>query len=210
MGWTRRRTLIGLGAGAVLAGCGEEGAFAWKPETEAERELRLSRERLQRTVGEGGLTGVAAGAAIGALLGGPAGAFRGAELGRFAGAAAGAYVRQLQAEFAEEEAVLDRVVSDLRITNARLEQSIAAMQSVVAETRASAAVDATRLARNTTEAEATVEAAERQEAFFGATRSILQAEVAPVAGTGFDSEFDRLRTRIATLRAIAGELAGAS
>ena len=120
----------------------------WEPETEAERELRLSRERLQSTVGQGGLTGAAGGALLGALVGGAGGAFQGAEIGRLAGAAAGAYVRQLQAEYASQEAVMVQVAADLRATNAEMQRSIDAMRAVLAQTRAAGEEDVVRRNRN--------------------------------------------------------------
>lgn len=149
-----------LSAALALSACGGEGAFAWKPETPAEKQLRESRENLQRTVGEGGVAGAVGGAVIGGLLGGVGGAFQGAEIGRFAGAASGAYVRNLQAEFASKEEILDQVITDLEVTNTRLEETIAAMRGVVAETRAAATPDPTRVQRNLEEAQAAVRAAE--------------------------------------------------
>ncbi|MEO0388882.1 MAG: hypothetical protein AAF281_15405, partial [Pseudomonadota bacterium] len=79
----RRHVLLGL-ALLPLAGC--EGEFlSFVEETEAERQLRLSREALQSTVGEGALIGAAGGAIIGGLVGGGEGAFRGAQIGQFGG-----------------------------------------------------------------------------------------------------------------------------
>jgi hypothetical protein len=199
----------------LAAGCSEGPFLTWEPETEAEREMRESVERLQSTVGEGAILGAAGGAALGALLGGAEGAFRGAEIGRLGGAAAGSYVRQLQSEFASEEAVLDQVIADLKATNARLEENIAAMRGLLAERRAALATaranaDATRASergrRNLGEMTKAVEEAERYDGFFGATRGLLIADGTNVAGSDFDPQVEELRNRIATMKEIASEL----
>lgn len=206
MGMSRRSFAVGVGVLAVLAGC--EGEFlSYVEETDAERELRESREALQRTVGEGSLIGAAGGAVIGGLVAGGEGAFRGAQIGQLGGAGAGLYVRQLQEEFATQEQVLGQVITDLRATNARLERNITAMRTVLAEQQARAAADVTRDQRNATEAVASVQAAEAQASFFGSTRALLVQSGTPVAASPFDSELARLQSRIAAMRDIASDLA---
>lgn len=203
-----RRALLCSLLALPVAGCVEDELVTYTPETPAERELRLSRERLQRTVGEGGLFGAGLGAAAGAAAGGVHGAFRGAQVGRLGGAAAGAYVRQLQERYATREAVLDRVVSDLRTKNAEMEASIAALRAAASERRA-AGPDIARDQRVAQEARATVAAAESQEEFFSRTRSILDAEGLQPGGSAVDPELARLRQRVSTMRGIAATLSTA-
>jgi len=204
----RRAFILGLGALMPLAACNGEEAFAFKAETPAERELRESRERLQRTVGEGAAAGVAAGALVGALVGGTAGAFRGAQLGRLGGAAAGGYVRQLQEEFASQEQILGQVLKDLQATNARLERAIAAVRAVIAEQQAQASADPVRRERNASEAAAAVQAAVQQAQFFGSARSLLTEQGFATGPSGVDAELARLQSRITAMRGIAEGLAG--
>jgi hypothetical protein len=206
-----KRTFMFGTACSILIGCVEEQAFEWKPETEAERALRESREKLQRTVGEGGLVGAGGGALLGAAVGGVGGAVRGAQIGRFAGAGAGLYVKQLQEQFATQEAQSKQVIRDLQATNANLEASLAAMNRVIAERKqraAQSAIDTTRDARNADEAAATVSAATGQQDFFVATRSLIIESGIDPRSSGIDSELDRLRARVRTLRTVSEELVG--
>jgi len=202
----QRRTLLFALVATGLGGCVGDELVTYTPETPAERELRESRERLQRTVGEGGVFGAGVGAAAGAAAGGLQGAFRGAQVGRLGGAAAGAYVRQLQERYASREAILGQVVTDLRATNTRMEQSIAAMKAAQAERRA-AGPDATRDRRIAEEAVASVQAAEQQVQFFAQTRSILDEQGLSASGSAVDPELARLRQRVSTMRSIAAALA---
>jgi hypothetical protein len=208
----------------ALAGCGSGEFLTWEPDTPAEREMRLASERLQRTVAEGAVTGIAIGAALGGLLGGGEGAFQGAQIGRLIGAGAGAYVRQLQAQYAEREALLDRVAQDIEATNAELEATIAQMRVVLEERRA--ALAAARAAAGASEAQAAalrrqrartertvvemngaIEAAARREAFFGEARTLLAVEGSADGGTGpVSPALEALSARIAAMREIATSL----
>lgn len=189
----------------LVTACGE--VVTYTPETPAERELRESRERLQRTVGEGGLAGAGLGALIGGAAGGVQGAFAGAEVGRFGGAAAGGYVRQLQEQYATQEQVLEAVTVDLRRTNARMDDSIRAMRAALAERQAAAGPDAGLTERLRAEVDDTVTVARQQEAFFASTRSLLISDGISTQGS-IDPELARLRDRVAGMQSIADALAG--
>lgn len=201
-------------AAALLAACTDGAYLTWEPETAAERELRESTERLQSTVGEGSLFGAAAGAVLGGLAGGAEGAFQGAQLGRLGGAAAGGYVRQLQAEFASQEAVLDQVLQDIARTNAELEVAIASMRALVAERQAAIAAAGpesepravARGQRNAFEMENAVTAASQQAEFFGSARGLLLSEGSSTAV--LDPQLALLAERIAAMRQIASSLSG--
>jgi uncharacterized protein YcfJ len=201
------RKILFPAALVVISGCAGDEFVVYTPETPAERELRVSRENLQRTVGEGGVAGAGLGAALGAATGGVQGAFAGAQIGRLGGAAAGGYVKQLQEEYASQEQVLDAVVADLRTTNARMDDSIAAMQSVLAERSASAEANTARDERLQVEVADTLTAAQQQEQFFASTRSLLISDGMNV-GRSVDPELARLRDRVASMQRIANSLAG--
>lgn len=206
----RRNVFLSVAAASFLSSCGEQAAFEWKPETDAERALRENREKLQRTVGEGGLVGAGGGALLGAALGGVGGAVRGAQIGRLGGAGAGLYVKQLQKQYADKEALSNKIITDLRVTNANLEASLRAMNTVVTERRQRAAqsqVDATRDARNTQEAVALISAARGQEEFFTSTRGLVIQEGINTKSSGIDGELARLRSRVKILRTVSQELA---
>ena len=199
----RLKTAIVLVA-CLLAAC--EGDFmSWEPETPAEQSLRESREALERTVGEGALIGAAGGAAIGAALAGVGGGFQGARIGQLAGATAGNYVKALQAQYAQQEALIGAVTRDLNEANRRMEASIRAMRQSLAEKQARAAPDAVRDQRLAEEAQATLAVAERYNRLFGETRAILASEGAPVAS--LDDDLARLSNTVSTMRQVAGSLA---
>lgn len=208
---------------SLLGGCGGQGGqpFAYVPETPEQRELRERAERLQSTVGEGALAGAAAGAVIGGLVGGGSGAFRGAQFGSLGGAAAGGYVRQLQAEYAEREALLEALESDIAATNRELEGMIDVMSAVLEERRATLAAlradvaagraqaaalrtQETRTADDLAEMRRAVEGAERRGAFFGEARTLVEADARSAPGVA--SEAQDLAARIAAMRDIARSL----
>ncbi len=193
-----------------LAACSGGPFLTWQPETPAERAMRESTERLQSTIGEGSLFGAAAGAVLGGLAGGAEGAFQGAELGRLGGAAAGGYVRQLQSQFASQEAVLNQVLADIARTNAELERAIANMRGLIAERRAALAADNSastiaRANRNSVEIQAAIAAASQQAEFFGEARGLLLSEGASAAV--LDPQLALLAERIAVMREISSGLA---
>lgn len=204
-----RRRFLAAFAALPLVACTDQQPLEWKPETPAERELRESRERLQRTVGEGGLVGAGGGALLGAAVGGVSGAFRGAQIGRLTGATAGLYVKQIQSQYAEREAQANQILRDLRATNAELERSISAMRGVVSEKRQRARsqqVDSTRDTRVTQEAATLVQTAGDRDVFFSETRALVVKTGINSASSGIDAELQRLKTRVSTLRGISGEL----
>lgn len=194
-------------------------AFAWEPETPEERALRQKAEALQLTVGEGATAGYTIGALLGGLTGGMQGAFTGARLGRFIGAASGAYVRQLQAGFAEREAQLDQLAEDLEANNRDLESTIQSMRAVLAQQRARlASARATgnpEVIRRAQEIAAgnlavmnrAVEAAESRKNVFGEARTLLavSADTAPAAQP-VNERYGALAARIASMRSIADTL----
>lgn len=193
-----------------LAACSGGPFLTWQPETPAERAMRESTERLQSTIGEGSLFGAAAGAVLGGLAGGAEGAFQGAEIGRLGGAAAGGYVRQLQSQFASQEAVLNQVLADIARTNAELERAIANMRGLIAERRAALAADNSastiaRANRNSVEIQAAIAAASQQAEFFGEARGLLLSEGASAAV--LDPQLALLAERIAVMREISSGLA---
>ena len=205
-----RRNFFGVTtAFCFISSCGEQQAFEWKVETKAERALRESRERLQKTVGEGGLVGAGGGVIIGAALGGLGGAVRGAQIGRLGGAAAGLYVKQIQKQFSDKDAQSNKIISDLRATNANLELALQAMNAVVDERRQRAAqslTDSTRDIRNSDEATTLVEAARSQQEFFTSTRGLVIQRGLDTQTSGIDSELARLRNRVQKLRAVSQDL----
>jgi len=213
-----RRTIKACALAVVLAttGCAEGPFLTWQPETQAEREMRESTERLQSAVGEGTVFGTLGGSIIGALTGGLQGAVSGAEVGRFAGAGAGSYISSLQEEFATKEDVLDQVLTDISATNAEIGASITRMQTLLAERRGilrASRADATRAPqeiargeRNLGEMEKAVTAAEGQAEFFGAARAAL-TQTDPAAGRAIDPQLALMRDRIKAMKDIAGSLA---
>lgn len=194
-------------------------AFAWEPETAQERALRMKAEALQSTIGEGAAGGFVLGALIGGLTGGMQGAFTGARLGRVIGAASGAYVRQLQSEYAEREAQLDRLAMDLELNNRDLESAIATMRAVLAEQRANLAAarasgNPTAIARaqeraagNVAQMNKAVEAAVNRQNVFGESRTLLAVSgSSEVAAAPVNERYDALAGRISAMRSIATTL----
>ncbi|MEM6637461.1 MAG: hypothetical protein AAF667_16400 [Pseudomonadota bacterium] len=204
--YTRRKIVaLSLAATAVaLGGCGREDFLTFVPETPAEAALRESREALQSTVQEGSALGAAAGAAVGGLLGGVGGAFRGAQVGQLSGATAGLYVKQLQAQFAQEQQLLQAVSEDIGRTNAALEDTIAAMQQVLAEVQARGTTEEARVERINEEVEASVTLANGYENLFGETRQILISEAVPTGQ--IDGDLARLQNTVASMRSVAQDL----
>lgn len=212
---------LALPLGACSAfdpGTGER-AFAWEPETAEERALRQQAEALQATVGEGAAAGFLLGAVIGGITGGYQGAFSGARLGRVIGAASGAYVRQLQAEYAEREAQLEQLAKDLELSNRDLEATIATMRAVLEQQRARlaaarasgnpAAVKRAQeaAAGNLAVMNRAVEAATHRASVFGEARTLLavtgeaEPQAAPV-----NERYRALADRISAMRSIADTL----
>ena len=209
----RKTSLALVAAISILTACSDGPYLTWQPETPAERAMRESTERLQSTIGEGSLLGAAAGAVLGGLAGGAEGAFQGAELGRLGGAAAGGYVRQLQSQFASQEAVLNQVLADITRTNAELERAIANMRGLIAERRAALAADNSastiaRANRNSVEMQSAVTAADQQAEFFGQARGLLLSEGAPAAV--LDPQLALLAERIAAMKDLSAALSAAS
>lgn len=201
----------------LTTACAEGPFLTWEPETEAEREVRLGVERLDRTVTQATLLGTLGGGLLGALGGGAQGALQGAEIGRFGGAGAGSYVRGLQKKFADQEAVLDQVLLDINATNAALETSIGHMHDLLAERRSvaaglrgsasaqRAAQEAARSTRNVGEMNKSIAAAEQRVAFFSSARDIV-AQSSSLASPKLDPQIALMRERIKAMRDIASTL----
>jgi hypothetical protein len=216
-----KKLILGLAVlslSACFANPTAQKAFAWQPESVAEKELRLKSEALQSSVGEGGTAGFTLGAVIGGLTGGTQGAFIGARLGRFVGATSGAYVRGLQEDYATREAQLDQLAKDLELNNSDLESAIATMRMVLIEQQAKLASarrtgDAAHIARAQESATGTValmnktvEAATQRQAVLGEARSLVvvtgqQPEAAPI-----NARYAALADRISSMRSIANTL----
>lgn len=213
-----KNTLIAATLTLGLARCADGPLLTWQPETDAERDMRLTTERLQRAAGEGAAFGTLGGTIIGALTGGLQGALSGAEVGRFAGAGAGTYISSLQEQYATREEVLGQVLSDIQASNAEIEASIATMQRLLVERRgvlrnARAQADATRRTqeeargeRNLGEMRKAVEAAEGQVEFFGAARTAL-AQSNPTATAAINPQLALMQDRIKAMKTIADTLA---
>lgn len=189
----------------MLNGCTEGAIATWEPESPSERELRESREALQRTVGEGSLFGAAAGAAVGVAAGGIQGGFQGARVGQLAGATAGNYVKSLQIKYATQEQQLLALQQDIQKTNANMERSLKAMKASLEAQKSQVQVDQTRSVRVADEAEATVRTSERYRNLFLETRSILSTQGYRVSE--LDDDLSALSTRVEAMRVIAEDLA---
>ncbi len=184
-----------------------------KHETAAERALRESNGRLQATVVEGTMIGTATGALFGSLTSGRKGAIRGAGIGFLGGTAAGIYVRNMQAKYVSEEAVLDQVLQDISRTNAELAVNIRAMRALVAERKRAVAnatddtakAEIARSAKDMREMQQAVSYASQRAEFFGSARGILREQGTSTGA--LDPQIAKLKQRIAEMRAIAQELA---
>ncbi|WP_299426049.1 hypothetical protein [uncultured Shimia sp.] len=201
----RRRCFLIYGGALVLTACDSGEVMTWEPETGSEKQLRESREALQRTVGEGALIGAAAGAAIGALIDGSEGGFRGAQIGFVAGVTAGSYVKSLQQKYSQQERLLTEVISDLQRTNARMEDSLRAMRAALKEKQNRPQPDATRDARLSREAAATLQVGENYNELFSETRSILSSQ--GYQTSSMNQEMATLSKRISEMRSVAEALA---
>lgn len=208
-----------MSAQLAVSACDRTKYFTWEPETQAEREMRLSVARLQSTVGEGSLIGAGLGAVLGGLFGQTEGAFQGAQLGRLGGVTAGAYLRQLQQQYSETEGVLGAMLADTQATNAQLESTIANMRALLDErrtvlqtTQAAGDTDILERAqargnRNLGEMELAVASAEAKQSLFGETRELIVIE-APTADTAaLDSQIELIRNRINTMKQLSNTLA---
>lgn len=212
----RLTQLLAIAALILTSACATGPFLTWEPETDAEREMRESAARLQRTVSEATVLGTLGGGLLGALGGGVRGAIQGAEIGRFGGAGAGNYVASLQEKYATREAVLAQVLSDIKTTNAEITASIAHMKRLLAERRGvlasaragqtvtSLAQETARGERNLGEMNKAVAAAEDQVEFFSATRSLLAQSG---SARGIDPQIALMRDRIKAMQSIANTLA---
>lgn len=218
------RLIAVLAALAVAPACtngAAEGqrAFAWEPETAEEKALRQKAEALQATIGEGATSGFTLGALIGGLTGGFQGAFTGARLGRVIGAASGAYVRQLQAEYADREAQLDQLALDLEANNRDLESAIATMRAVLGQQQAKLAAakasgnpNTIRRAReqaagNLAIMNKAVTAAVNRQDVLGEARTLLAVSDGAVPNAApVNDRYNALADRISAMRSIANTL----
>ena len=210
----------------LLAGCASEEFLTWEPETAAERDLRIKAEKLQATKGEGALSGALVGALIGLATGDVRGVAAGARLGRLAGAGAGLYIKSLQADYADQEAQLERVRLDIQESIDELTETLETMRLVLdeqsrilARLRANKNVTSRRLSRQKVRAEGNlaemrraVAAAERREAIFSETRDILvagddTAKARAISEEKVDPYLNVLQSRVRAMREVAEALA---
>jgi hypothetical protein len=182
-----------------------------------EETLALQSRALQRTVLEGAVLGTAAGAAGNRVWGyaTPIGIVGGGTVGTVTGT----YLGYLQNRYATNEERLERIRYDMELTNQETAETVATMQTVLAQQRAQLA--AARAAAPTPAAsDVAREVAEAQENLANmqlATRGaenrrqefLATAPLQLVGGqtTGVDSQVAELESRIASMRAIADTLA---
>ena len=205
-----------LCAALVLAACAVGTEPPAPPDT-PEAELAMRAQALQRTVQEAAVAGALAGAGGVYVVGGKGpGVALGLLGGIPVGVATGTYVGYLQQQYATNEARLERLRSDIEITNAETAAAIRTMQVVLARQagelaalRAGAGGDALstelRQARaNLDNMSLAVNGAERRLAEFNSTRSLrlVQGEM-----TGVDAQIGALGQQIAEMRSIAAALA---
>ncbi len=223
-----RQLIAGLAAISLLAGCADSGVLTWDPESKEERELREQAEKLQSTKGEGSLSGALIGALLGLATGNVGGVAAGAQLGRLAGAGAGLYIKQLQTDFADQEARLAQISSDIQESindaNETLDtmRTVAAQQTaqiaelkkaVAANTKTSADLQRrqTRAQSSLTAMRRAIEGLERREAIFTETRAqVLQQDSSPSTRSLTERDVDpylkTLTSRISAMREVAENL----
>ena len=223
-----RQLIAALAAIALLSACADSGVLTWDPETKEERELREQAERLQSTKGEGSLSGALVGALLGLATGNLGGVAAGAKFGRLAGAGAGLYIKQLQEDFADQEARLAQVSSDIqesindanealetmRIVAAQQTAQIAELkQAIAANTKTSADLERrqTRAQSSLTAMQKAIEGLERREAIFAETRAqVLEQDSSPrtrsLTETEVDPYLQTLQSRISAMREVAENL----
>lgn len=209
--------VIALFLAGLLAACIEVTPRPAGPDT-PEEELALQARALQRTIQEAAVAGAMAGAGGAYVIGGRGGMPAGILVGIPMGIATGTYVGFLQQQYATSEARLERLRSDIDLTNAETEATIRTMRVVLdrqrralAEVRAQAGLGSEELTRQVTIAQeslanmaAAIDGAENRQAEFNSTRSL---RLVNDQLTGVDRQIADLGQRIAEMRAIAGTLA---
>jgi hypothetical protein len=211
------RGLRGMVAALALAGCVGIGTEPPPPPDTPEAELALRAQALQRTVQEAAVAGAVAGAGGVYIVGGksPAPAL-GLIGGIPIGVATGTYVGYLQQQYASNEARLERLRSDIELTNAETAAAIRTMRVVLADQQreleairagAGGAAMSEQVARAETDLanmNLAVNGAEKRLGEFNSTRSLQLVEGQI---TGVDAQIGELSQRIAEMRQIAGTLA---
>jgi hypothetical protein len=228
-----RRVAVVMLVAAPLAGCaGDEvsvpGLSSGDEElTPAQAEMRERADTFNQTVFEGALIGGAIGALSGALFSDGddrlEGALIGGAVGGVAGGLAGAYVANKQEQYADQEAVLDSMIADVRTKNTEAEALILAMEEVLAEdTRKLASLNAQlddgqisqasykeQLAVIEDDKATMKEAADNagvELANFKEARTIYQEDNEGLETTELDSEIAALEGRISTMNRIVTDL----
>jgi len=210
--------LSGVVAALALAACVGIGTEPPPPPETPEAELALRAQALQRTVQEAAVAGAVAGAGGVYVFGGkgPAPAL-GLIGGIPMGIATGTYVGYLQQQYATREARLERLRSDIELTNAETAAAIRTMRVVLAEQQrqlaalragtggAALSAQVSRAETDLANMNLAVNGAEKRLGEFGSTRSLqlVEGEI-----TGVDAQIGELSQRIAEMRQIAGTLAG--
>lgn len=115
----------------LLTGCAAAGDAG--PMSPEEARLREQSNTFNRTVVEGAVAGAVIGGLIGGLVSGDwTGAAIGAGAGAVAGGASGAYIASVQKKYANDEARLDAMISDVRQDNEKLRQYAGTAEQVIA------------------------------------------------------------------------------
>lgn len=211
---TAARLLLAFCA-LLLVACVEVKPPQNLPDT-PEEELNLQSRALQRTVQEATVSAATAGAGGAYIFGGRGAMPAGILIGIPVGFSAGTYVGYLQQQYATNEARLERLRTDVEVTNAETRATIATMRVVLerqrkelARLRAGGAGPA--LQAQTAQAEASlqdmsraIDGAEGRAAEFQSTRGLRLVEGQL---TGVDAQIAELTARIADMRAVAGAMA---
>ena len=134
--WRPRATALVVCAAMLLSAC-QTTQVDTANMTPEERRLHEQSQMMQRTTWEGAAAGVIVGALLGALLTRGDGKRRmqgaaiGAAAGGLLGAAAGHYVGQKKQTYANEEARIDSMTSDVKAENANMERYVATARDVM-------------------------------------------------------------------------------
>lgn len=219
----RHGLTIALCAG-LLAACGAPSGTATRANSgNAEEDLRARSAALQKTMIEAVLTGAVVGPGFyyrRSVRPTSQGAAQALAAGATLGAAAGYYVGWVQQEYATQEDRLERIKGDLDANSAEIQATINVMRDVLAlqsqelaSIRARAAAgeaDSQAVASEVAEARANlgvmqtaINGASRRQEEFTAARGLVPAS----GGSAIDPELASLSGQIASMRAIAADLA---
>lgn len=204
----------------ALGGCVTTGTGSESARSPAEARMRQQAEVFNTTVAEGAAVGCAVGAIIGILASNNRNRGSGAAIGCGAGALVGGgtgyMVASTQEKYANEEAHLDAMISDLKTDNQRLAGLISSSRAVIAEDKAAIeALDAkiaagkvsarqakTQIAEvdgNIAYLQKTVENLKKRESEYQTARDNAASQVPAGKTAEMDAQISSLKTQIATL-----------